>query len=126
MSRVVHFEIAADDPIRAIRFYETVFEWRIEKWEGPMDYWLIYTGPSNEPGIDGAIMKREKPVEGEGMISYQCTIGVSDADFYAGRVTEAGGSLTMPRQEIPGVGVVYNCKDTEGNVFGIIQEIEIA
>jgi hypothetical protein len=32
MPRVVHFEIYADNPERAIRFYETVFGWQVHKW----------------------------------------------------------------------------------------------
>ena len=40
MSKVIHFELPADDPRRAIAFYEKVFGWTISKWEGPMDYWL--------------------------------------------------------------------------------------
>ena len=41
MPRVVHFEIQAEDPDRAIRFYRSLFAWQFSKWEGPMDYWLI-------------------------------------------------------------------------------------
>ena len=41
MPRVVHFEIMADDPDRAVKFFKKVFGWRINKWEGPVDYWLI-------------------------------------------------------------------------------------
>ncbi len=41
MSRVVHFEIPADDPARAVKFYEKVFGWKFQKWEGPMEYWLV-------------------------------------------------------------------------------------
>ncbi len=40
MPRVVHFEINADDPERAAKFYQNVFGWKIKKWEGPIDYWL--------------------------------------------------------------------------------------
>ncbi len=76
MPRVVHFEIYADNPERAIRFYETVFGWQVHKWEGPMDYWLICTG-KDEEGINGAIMQRDKPLTGSGdIIAYVCTIGV--------------------------------------------------
>ena len=38
MARVVHFEISADDPQRAVDFYARVFDWRSEKWDGPQDY----------------------------------------------------------------------------------------
>ena len=52
MKRIVHFDISADDPERAIKFYTNVFGWSIQKWDGPMDYWLVTTGPKDEPGID--------------------------------------------------------------------------
>ncbi len=38
MSRVVHFEIHADDPERAAKFYERALGWTISKWDGPVDY----------------------------------------------------------------------------------------
>jgi predicted enzyme related to lactoylglutathione lyase len=39
MPKVIWFEIPADDPERAIKFYEDVFGWKIEKWDG-----LLTTG----------------------------------------------------------------------------------
>ncbi len=36
MPKIIHFEISADDPTRASAFYERVFGWRINKWEGPL------------------------------------------------------------------------------------------
>jgi len=56
--RVIHFEIHGDDPKRAAKFYEKVFDWKITKWEGPADYWLAMTGEEKQPGINGAIMQR--------------------------------------------------------------------
>jgi predicted enzyme related to lactoylglutathione lyase len=43
--RVMWFELPADDPKRAIAFYEKVYGWTRVKWEGPFDYWQITTGP---------------------------------------------------------------------------------
>jgi hypothetical protein len=117
MSRVIHFDLAADDPERAIRFYETVFEWKIEKWDGPMDYWLIMTGPENEPGIDGGLSKRERAEE-----HTTNTIGVDSVDAYVAKVQESGGQILMPKHAVPGVGYMALCADTEGNVFGLMQE----
>ena len=39
MPRPVHFDITADDPERAVAFYEKVFGWKLTHWEGggPMD-----------------------------------------------------------------------------------------
>lgn len=121
MPRVVHFEIHADDPERAVSFYKNVFDWKVEKWEGPMDYWLLSTG-KDEPGIDGAIMRREQPLTGnDGFVAYICTIGVDSLDEFTEKVTSNGGQIITPRSPIPGVGWFAECKDTEGNVFGIMQ-----
>ena len=37
MPRVVHFEIPAENPERAAKFYKEVFDWKIEKWQGPFN-----------------------------------------------------------------------------------------
>jgi len=87
MPRVIHFEIPADDPARAVKFYEAVFGWKIEKWNGPMDYWLAMTGEQEQPGIDGAITRlcvigrvvRECPVQRCGS-SIECPLAVGHAD----------------------------------------------
>jgi len=55
------FELPAEHPKRVIAFYEKVFDWTITKWEPPMDYWLVTTGPHNQSGIKGAITPRRMP-----------------------------------------------------------------
>ena len=59
MNRVVHFELPADNPDRAVDFYKKVFGWQIQKWPGPQDYWLVTTGADGEPGINGGILRRQ-------------------------------------------------------------------
>ena len=117
MLRVTHFEISVDDPERAIKFYTDAFGWEIKKWEGPMDYWLITTGPEDQPGIDGGLMKREHPGA-----STTNTIDVPSVDEFISKITEAGGKIVAPKQSIPGVGYFAYCQDTEGNTFGIMEE----
>ncbi len=122
MPRVVHFEIHANNPERAVNFYRNVFGWEVEKWEGPMDYWLLRTG-KDEPGIDGAIMKRETPLAGnDGFIAYVCTVGVDSVDKFIEKVIDNNGELITPKTPIPGVGYFAECKDTEGNVFGLMHD----
>lgn len=116
MPRVVHFEISADDPERASQFYRSVFGWGIEKWQGPKDYWLVRTGDEGQPGINGGLFKREGPV------NYVNTIDVSSVDEYVERVKTSGGQLAMPKMPIPGVGYLAYCHDTEGNLFGVMEE----
>ncbi len=62
MARVVHFEIHADDPERAARFYTEAFGWTIVNVGGPVEYRLVTTGPDGEPGINGGIVRRQGPV----------------------------------------------------------------
>ena len=116
MSRVVHFEIPADDPERAIKFYEKVFDWQIEKWDGPIEYWLIMTGEEDKPGIDGGLARRENPTTG-----VENTIDVKDLDASLANVKANGGKVIRPRMAVPGVGWMAYIKDTEGNVFGLME-----
>jgi uncharacterized protein len=121
MSRVVHFEIHADDPQRAANFYQSVFGWQIQKWDGPEDYWLVTTGKAPEPGIDGAIVKRMGPINGDAVIAYVCTVDVPSVDDAVAKITSLGGTIALPKIAIPGVGWVAYTKDTEGNIFGTMQ-----
>ena len=116
MPRPVHFEISADDPERAVAFYEKTFGWKVEKWAGPMDYWMIMTGAEGEPGIDGGLAKRQSP--GQNVTN---TIDVDSVDAYVDKVIAAGGKVVLPKQAIPGVGYLAYCADTEGNVFGLMK-----
>jgi len=121
MPRVVHFEISADEPERAVKFYKKTFGWQIMKWEGPIDYWLITTGEESEPGIDGAIMKREDP-----NATVNNVIDVSSIDKYVKRVEENGGTIVVPKHSVLGVGYAVPFKDTEGNLFGMMERDESA
>jgi predicted enzyme related to lactoylglutathione lyase len=114
MPRVVHFEIGADNPERAAKFYRKVFDWKIEKWSGPADYWLVTTGQGKEPGINGAIMEKLNQ-------STVNTVDVPSVDEFAIRITKAGGKIVMPKRAVPGVGYMAYCADPEGNIFGIMQ-----
>ena len=121
MPKVVHFEINADEPLRAKKFYEDVFNWKIEKWEGPMEYWTIDAGDEDEEGISGGLQKREEPEDQ--IFNY---IKVSSIDNFSQKIKESGGTLETPKITVPGVGDFYMFKDTEGNKLGIMQEDESA
>jgi predicted enzyme related to lactoylglutathione lyase len=115
MARVIHFEIPMNDPDRAVAFYQKVFGWKIEKWAGPMEYWMVYTGDEKQPGINGGMMKRGN------VTTTTNTLGVDSVDASIASVTKAGGKLIMPKTPIPGVGYFAYCEDTEGNLFGLMQ-----
>ena len=116
MPRPIHFELHTDNPERAAAFYRQVFAWQIDKWEGPVDYWLASTGPESEPGIHGAITQRS------GNLTTVNTIGVPSVDEYVQKVVAAGGTIALPKMAVPGVGWIAYGIDTEGNIFGMMQE----
>jgi predicted enzyme related to lactoylglutathione lyase len=120
-SRVVHFELPADDPDRAAKFYADAFGWQVTKWGGPTDYWLVTTGEEGEPGIDGGIGKRQDAGD-----QTTNTIDVPDLDAAVAAVEAAGGRITNPKHAVRGVGWLAYATDTEGNPFGIMQSDESA
>jgi uncharacterized protein len=104
MARVVHFEIHADNPERAVAFYRKTLGWEFTKWEGPMEYWLIVTGPDGQPGINGGLLRRHGPINGDSVIAYVCTVDLPSIDEYTKRATEAGGQVALPKMPVPGIG----------------------
>jgi hypothetical protein len=116
MARPIHFELSAIDPARAIAFYKAVFGWTIEDSRGPVEYYLVTTGPGTEPGINGAISPSR-----DGTVGTVNTISVTSVDESVAAVAANGGTVLMTPQPMPGVGRLAMCKDTEGNVFGILQ-----
>jgi uncharacterized protein len=130
MNRVIHFEIHAADPDRAAKFYRDVFGWNIKEWVVPgveipneNRYWLVTTGPAEGPGIDGGILfRRGAPsADGQPVNAYVCTIGVASVDEYVAKATAAGATVAVPKMPIKSVGWLAYCKDTEGNLFGMMQ-----
>src|SRR5256885_16268297 len=95
MSRVIHFEIPASDPERAANFYRKAFGWKIEKWPGPMEYWLVTTGPEGTPGINGGLMKNT------GVKTTTNTIGVESVDTALQAAQPPGGKPGIAQTPIP-------------------------
>ena len=116
MSRVIHFEIPAAEPERAAAFYKQVFGWSIEKWPGPMEYWMVTTGADGAPGINGGLLKKQAPTT-----ATTNTIGVDSVEKAIAAVKSAGGKLVMPKTPIPTIGYFAYLEDTEGNLFGVMQ-----
>jgi predicted enzyme related to lactoylglutathione lyase len=117
----VHFELSADDPDRAARFYEQALGWSVRRWNQSSDapaYWLCFTG-EGPPGIDGGMTQRG-PASFPGTT---LTIDVDDLEGCTARVRAAGGEVLMAPVDVPGVGRLAYCADTERNVFGLLQSL---
>jgi uncharacterized protein len=123
MSKVVHFEIPADDLDRAKNFYGSVFGWELQTM--PMnggEYTSVKTTDVDEqtqmpaePGaINGGMFVRD-----ERLTSPVITIDVDGIDDALKQIEAEGGTTVTPRTQIPGMGAFAYFKDPEGNVLGL-------
>jgi predicted enzyme related to lactoylglutathione lyase len=110
---VVWFEIPADNVERARAFYGQLFGWKIEKFPGPMEYWHVDTGGSDD-SPDGGMMKRQQPQQG--ITSY---ISVPSVDQFVAKVQKLGGKICMPKTAVPQMGYFAVCQDPENNTFAL-------
>ena len=115
MAKVVHFEIHATEPQHAVNFFSRVFGWKFNKW-GEDEYYLTESGPEDEPGIEGAIMKGNHPVQ-----PIVNTIQVEDIDAAINSIENNGGEIVVPKQNIPGVGTHCYFKDPSGYIHGVME-----
>lgn len=115
MPRIIHFDIASKEPEKTITFYSKVFGWKFDNWGGPMKYWMITTGPSDRPGIDGGLSI------GEPISNYINTILVDSLDETINNIIANGGKITQPKGTIPGIGWFAVFQGPDGNAFGILQ-----
>jgi len=121
---IVHFEIPADNVEKLRKFYSKLFGWKIEKFPGPMEYWMIETVPIDKkgmpirPGVNGGMMKRQQPEHKP--VNY---IAVESVDEYTKKIEALGGKALVPKMEVPGIGWWALALDPEGNQFAILQSM---
>lgn len=120
MNRVVHFEIPSDDPAKSTAFYRDVFGWSFHQF-GEFPYWLAVTGPADQPGIDGGLMKKNHPQQ---PVTFAIEVANIDASLEA--VAAHGAVVAVPKMAIPGVGWTAYFKDLDGNIIGVHQRDPLA
>jgi uncharacterized protein len=125
MSRVIHFEIQASEPQVLVDFYTALLGWSFKKWEGS-EYWLIETGPDDQPGINGGLLPRPNgaPLEAQAVNAFVCTAQVASLDESLARAVELGAGVALPKMPVPGVGWLAYIKDPDGNLVGLLQPDE--
>lgn len=121
-STIVHFEIPADDPERAAKFYRDMFGWNINRWENPngIEYYMVETVPTNEqgmpvrPGVNGGMMRRMYPSQQP--VNY---IAVAKVDEAVAKAERLGAKVMMGKTPVPGMGWFAQLTDPEGNVIAV-------
>jgi predicted enzyme related to lactoylglutathione lyase len=127
---IVHFEIPADNPERAAKFYRELFGWDIQRFEGSsegmeyrdkdFEYWMVKTVPTDasgrptEPGVNGGLMRRMYP--NQPSINY---INVESVDDFVRKAERLGAKVLMGKSPVPGMGWFAQLHDTEGNLFAV-------
>jgi len=119
-ANIVWFEIPADKPDRAKKFYGKLFGWKINLFPGMKDYWHIDTGgPDASP--DGGMMTRKHA--GQTITNY---VNVPSVTRFMAKVEKLGGKICMPKTAVPQMGYFAVCQDTEKNTFALWERNEKA
>jgi len=123
MPRPIHFEINPENPQGAIKFNTDLFGWTFSKWSGPQDYWLIKTGESGTPGIDGGLLPRHGagPAAMQAPNAFVCTVDVPDLDAAMHKVGDLDTEIVVPKMALLAVGWLAFGHDTEGSIFGMME-----
>jgi uncharacterized protein len=111
---VVHWELMSRDPAKVADFYQKIFDWKIQH-RPELNYRIVETG--SKDGINGGIVKPERPEPWPGNMTMY--IAVDDLAPYRKRIQEAGGTIHVEEQEVPGMGWFSLFTDPEGRMMGL-------
>ena len=118
MPRVIHFELPSSDYPASRSFYESVFGWKFTQFEGPTEYWLVSTGATSEPGIDGGL--------GGAANEFKATVNTVDVDNIDDalkKVLANGGKVVAPKDVIPNMGYLAYIQEPGGAIVGLFQAL---
>ena len=109
------FEVPADDIAQAKNIlWRALSGGRFAKIPTVIqDYWHIDTA-GKDASPDGGLMPRMYP--GQGITNY---VAVPSVNRAVAKVEKLGGSVCKTKTEVPGMGYLAVCEDTEGNTFAL-------
>lgn len=119
MNAIGWFDMFVDELDRAVTFYETVFQCKLEQLGDPTGESQMMGFPTDMSayGAGGALSKSAHASPGVGgTVVY---FSADDCAVEEARVETAGGRVIRPKFSIGEFGWVTLCQDTEGNMFGI-------
>jgi predicted enzyme related to lactoylglutathione lyase len=109
---VVHFEVTGKDGKKLQEFYSKAFGWQVNA-DNPMNYGIV---EAQSGGIGGGISAGDG---GTKQVTFY--IEVDDPQAYLDKVEAKGGKTVMPVTEIPGMVVLAQFADPEGNIVGLVK-----
>ena len=110
-------ELMTSDSNKAQAFYTGLFDWKAEaKPMGPMTYTIYKRGDAPAGGMM-QITKEMGPIPSHWMVYF----AVADCDATAAKATALGGRITVPPQDVPGVGRFAILSDPQGAHVAVIK-----
>jgi predicted enzyme related to lactoylglutathione lyase len=116
---VVHWEINARDARRLQRFYASLFDWTVDT-DNPLRYGMVLTKAGT--GINGGIGQNDPFTPAPGVTFY---VQVHDPEAALDRAVSLGAKVITPVTEIPGMVTFALFQDPEGNIIGLLKELQI-
>lgn len=123
---VVHFEMPYDNKDRLAKFYESAFNWQMNKFGEEMGHYVVAETTETDanrmvktPGtINGGFFPRKPDWPAQYPSVVISVDNIKDAMQW---VKDAGGEVLGEPIEIPGIGMYVSFNDTEGNRVGMLQ-----
>jgi predicted enzyme related to lactoylglutathione lyase len=111
------FEIYVQDMPRAKKFYESVFQVKLEQLKMPEIEMWSFAMQMDRMGAAGALVKMQGVPSGGNstLVYFSCT----DCAVQAGRAVEYGGVIKNQKMSIGEHGFIALVLDTEGNMIGL-------
>lgn len=119
---VVYFEIPVVNINRAIRFYQSVFQFSFQKEIIDNNEMALFPFVAKNIGISGALAKGEiyKPTHNGVVIYFQ----TKDIDASLEKIIQNNGKILYPKTSNGDLGFVAEFEDTEGNRIALHQAID--
>jgi uncharacterized protein len=108
---IVHIEIPAADGVKAGKFYQDLFGWKIET-----DTNMNYTMWAPGEGVSGGFALLDEMVKPGDVLVY---VDSDDIEADLKRIKALGGTVLKEKTEIPQVGWFALFKDPTGNTLAV-------
>jgi hypothetical protein len=118
-------ELRTTDVAGAKEFYGSVLGWLAEDVPmGEFSYTIVRPAAGDDSSGQGGVMPLSPEMSGPGMNTrWGAYFEVTDCDAAVATATQHGGTVTVPAQDIPGVGRFAELTDPAGAPFAVITSV---
>jgi uncharacterized protein len=114
--KVVWYEILGKDAGKSQSFYSDLFGWKFDTSSMP-GYGMT---SEEDTGIGGGVGSGEMS---GGQTYATFYIGVDDIDASIAKVNDLGGTICVPKMDVPNGPTIAMFNDPDGNMVGLVQNM---